>query len=68
MEAVRRWKRDGSTNLMPMKQACYNLRRHAIDPATRGQVAWMVEDRLRDGERIETRLAVFYADWQSPPA
>ncbi len=53
--AIRRWKRDGSANVMTIESGAENLFRNAIEKASRETLTQM----LLDGQTIETPLAEF---------
>jgi len=56
--AIRTWKRDGTTNEMPLRAAAANLASKATDLGLRDQRE-TIEMMLKSGQAVETPLAVF---------
>lgn len=54
---VRTWRKDGSTNVLPLAAAVDNLIFRGIDTARQSPAT--IAQRLILGEYVETRLAVF---------
>lgn len=59
MDAIRRWKRDGSRNVMRITTAAASIRRNAKNIADRKQELQTIIARLIRGEVIETLHAEF---------
>ena len=59
LSVERVWRRDGTTNVMSMKAAVGNLKRHINKTSKARLGAATIEQALEAGLQLETRLAVF---------